>query len=213
MLLYQNDGKFYTDDLKRSALDSEIALDAFKQWTQFYTSYKFPIKADFPTASAPERCRSVIADYTTYNLLTVLAPEIKGMWGFTIVPGTKQEDGTIRHDVASTTTAVMMLDNAQDKEAAWEFMKWWTRKDTQVQFGRDMEALLGEAARYPTANIEALEQLPWPVEDYRNLMSSGNGCKEFRKYPVDTSPVVTWITRSEKSSMPTRITVKLCSIM
>lgn len=183
MLLYQNDGKFYTDDLKRSALDSEIALDAFKQWTQFYTSYKFPIKADFPNRFRTGEMPIGIADYTTYNLLTVLAPEIKGMWDFTIVPGTKREDGTIRHDVASTTTAVMMLENAQDREAAWEFMKWWTRKDTQVQFGRDMEALLGEAARYPTANIEALEQLPWPVEDYHNLNEQWEWVKGIPQVP------------------------------
>ncbi len=98
-----------------------------------------------------------------------MAPEIKGLWDFTIVPGTRHEDGTIRHDVASTTTAVLILEKAKDKEASWEFLKWWTSKDIQIQFGREMEALMGEAARYPTANIEALEELPWPVEHYHNL--------------------------------------------
>jgi len=75
----------------------------------------------------------------------------------------------VRHDVASSTSAVIMLKNVKDKEAAWEFMKWWTEKETQVRFGREMEALMGEAARYPTANVEALEELPWPVKDYQNL--------------------------------------------
>ncbi len=56
-----------------------------------------------------------------------------------------------------------------DKEDAWEFMKWWTDKDAQLKYGREMEALMGPAARYPTANIEALSELPWPVKDYRNL--------------------------------------------
>ena len=84
------------------------------------------------------------------------------------VPGTVQADGTVRHDVASSTSAVIMLKNVKDKEAAWEFMKWWTEKETQVRFGREMEALMGEAARYPTANVEALEELPWPVKDYQN---------------------------------------------
>jgi ABC-type glycerol-3-phosphate transport system substrate-binding protein len=63
----------------------------------------------------------------------------------------------------------MMLENAQNKEASWQFMKWWTSKQTQVEFGREMEGLMGAAARYPTANMEALEQLPWPVKDYQNL--------------------------------------------
>jgi ABC-type glycerol-3-phosphate transport system substrate-binding protein len=169
MLLYQNGGDFYQDNHKASALDSEISMEVFKRWTQFYTNYKFPLMADFPNRFRVGEMPIGIADYATYNLLTVLAPEIRGMWDFTIVPGTVMEDGTINHEVASHTTAVMMLENANDKESAWEFMKWWTKKDTQIAFGREMEGLMGEAARYPTANIEALEELPWPVDDYNNL--------------------------------------------
>jgi ABC-type glycerol-3-phosphate transport system substrate-binding protein len=62
-----------------------------------------------------------------------------------------------------------MLEQAKDKEAAWEFMKWWTSEDAQTLFGREMEGLMGAAARYPTANIQALDRLPWPIEDYKNL--------------------------------------------
>lgn len=171
MLLYQNGGKFYRDDDKKSALDSEISMNAFKKWTQFYTSYKFPLQADFPNRFRTGEMPIGIADYTTYNMLTVLAPEIKGLWDFTIVPGTKLADGTINNEVASHTTAVMMLENSDDKESSWEFMKWWTDKETQIAYGREMEGLMGEAARYPTANIEALEELPWPVKDYNNLES------------------------------------------
>lgn len=171
MLLYQKGGEFYRDNGKKSGLDSETSMQVFKQWTQFYTNYKFPIKADFPNRFRTGEMPIGIADYTTYNMLTVLAPEIKGLWDFTIVPGTVSEDGSLNHEVASHTTAVMMLENAKDKESAWAFMKWWTGKETQIQFGREMEGLMGEAARYPTANIEALEELPWPVKDYNNLES------------------------------------------
>lgn len=30
---------------------------------------------------------------------------------------------------------------------------------------------MGAAARFPTANMEALAHLPWPREDYRDLMA------------------------------------------
>lgn len=169
MLLYQNDGEFYRDDGSKSALDSDISMDAFKAWTKFYTNYKFPLTADFPNRFRTGEMPLGIADYTTYNTLTVLAPEIKGLWDFTVVPGTETPDGAVNHTVASHTTGVMMLENANDKDSAWEFMKWWTDKKTQVAYGREMEGLMGEAARYPTANIEALEQLPWPIQDYNNL--------------------------------------------
>lgn len=169
MLLYQNDGTFYTEDQKKSALDSEISMDAFKRWTQFYTNYKFPLKADFPNRFRTGEMPIGIADYTTYNMLTVMAPEIRNLWDFTIVPGTELPDGSIRHEVASATSAVMMLENAGNKDAAWKFMKWWTDEQTQIEYGREMEGLMGAAARYPTANIKALQQLPWPVKDYQNL--------------------------------------------
>ncbi|WP_074085532.1 extracellular solute-binding protein [Paenibacillus sp. P32E] len=171
MLLYQNGGQLYTDDQKQSALDSEISMAEFNKWTQFYTNYKFPVKADFPNRFRTGEMPIGIADYTIYNSLTVMAPEIRNLWEFTLVPGTPQADGTVDHSVASHTTGVMLLENAKDKNSSWEFMKWWTDKATQVQYGREMEGLMGAAARYPTANIEALEELPWPVKDYINLES------------------------------------------
>lgn len=171
MLLYQNEGSFYEEDHMSSALNSETSIDVFNQWTEFYTNYKFPLMADFPNRFRVGEMPIGIADYATYNMLSVLAPEIRGLWEFTIVPGTKMEDGSIRNDVSSFTTAAMMLENSAKKDEAWEFLKWWTDEETQISFGREMESLLGEAARYPTANIDALEQLPWPVEDYKNLES------------------------------------------
>ena len=34
---------------------------------------------------------------------------------------------------------------------------------------QEMEALMGPSARYPTANLEAFSNLPWPVSDYKAL--------------------------------------------
>lgn len=169
MILFQNGGEFYAEDQKSSALDEEISIDSFNKWTQFYTNYKFPLMADFPNRLRVGEMPIGIANYDTYNMLTVLAPEIRGLWEFTTVPGTEMADGSINHEVPSYSTAAMMLRNAENKEAGWEFLKWWTEKETQINFGREMESILGEAARYPTANIEALEELPWPIEDYNNL--------------------------------------------
>jgi ABC-type glycerol-3-phosphate transport system substrate-binding protein len=111
----------------------------------------------------------IIADYTTYNTLQVSAPEIRGLWGFTSIPATVHEDGSIRNDVPSNGTACIMMDQAEHKEAAWTFMKWWVSEDIQTKYGREMEGLMGAAARYPTANIQAFANLPWPTEDYLAL--------------------------------------------
>lgn len=169
MLLYQMGGSFYLQDGAKSGLDTETGLAAFKNWTNFYTSYKLPLIFDFPMRFRTGEMPVGIQDYTFYNYLTVSAPEIKGLWEFVPVPGTKQPDGSIRRDVASGGTAALMLKQAKNKNAAWEFMKWWVGKDSQVRFGREMEGLMGAAARYPTANVEALQELPWPTRDYKSL--------------------------------------------
>lgn len=36
-----------------------------------------------------------IASYSVYSQLSGAAPEIKGMWGMTQIPGTRREDGSI----------------------------------------------------------------------------------------------------------------------
>lgn len=169
MLLFQLGGQFYKDDGKMSDLDSEYGVKAFKQWTEFYTDYGLPKEFDFSNRFRTGEMPIGIADYTTYNQLTVFAPEIRGLWDFAPVPGIQQADGKIRRDVAGGGSGVVMMKQAKNKDASWEFMKWWTDEATQTKFGREMEGLMGAAARYPTANIAALEKLPWPVADYRNL--------------------------------------------
>lgn len=183
MLLYQMDGSFYLNEGAKSGLDTETGLAAFKSWTNFYTSYKLPLIFDFPMRFRTGEMPVGIQDYTFYNYLSVSAPEIKGLWEFVPVPGFKQADGTIRRDVASGGTATVMLKQAKNKDAAWQFMKWWVSKDAQVRFGREMEGLMGAAARYPTANVKALQELPWPTRDYRRLQEQWEWVKGIPEVP------------------------------
>jgi len=169
MFLYQFGGEFYTEGAKASALDTEVAINAFKEFTEYYTDYglerEFDIVNRFRTGEMP----LIIADYTTYNILQVSAPEIRGLWGFQGVPGVVDKDGSLRSDVASSGSACVMMEQSEDKEASWTFMQWWVSATTQAQFGREMEGLMGPAARYPTANREAFSMLPWPSKDYKAL--------------------------------------------
>jgi len=183
MMLYQNGGQYYVGDGRKSALDSEEAITAFKKYCEYYTDYKLDILTSveerFRTGEAP----LIIADYTIYNNLQVSAPDIMGLWGFTRVPGTVREDGTVDHSVASTGTACVIMDDAGDKAAAWEFLKWWTSADTQTLYGREMESLMGAAARVPTANMEAFGRLPWPVQDYDALAAQFKSVRGIPQVP------------------------------
>jgi len=168
IFLFQNGGEFYRDDGRYSALDSDVAINAFREYTMYFTDYKLDRVFDFVNRFRTGEMPIGVADYTTYNALQVAAPEIRGLWDFTMIPGTLK-DGVIRRDTPSYGMAVMIMQNTKNAPASWEFIKWWTSAEIQVRFGREMEALMGAAARYPTANMEALESLPWPTRDFKLL--------------------------------------------
>ncbi len=169
MFLYQNGGRVYTADGTASALDSEEAIASFRQFTQLYTHYGMPYgfntAARFRSGEAP----IVLCDYGLFNTLMVSAPEIAGLWAMAPVPGTAQEVGPVDRSVRAVVTGDMILRDCKDREAAWTFLKWCTQKETQVSYSRQMESLLGSAARYPTANLDALRELNWTDEDLQGL--------------------------------------------
>jgi hypothetical protein len=135
-----------------------------------------------------------IQDYDTYNTIAVLAPEIRGLWDFVLIPGTEQEDGSIDRSVNSWGYANMILKNdkrsAQMTENCWKFLKWWGDSETQARFGREVEAVLGAASRYQTANKVAFEQLPWSADQMAVLKEQWSWTKE-----VPTIPGGYYVTR------------------
>lgn len=160
-LLLQNKATVYNEDGSRCVLDSLESIEAFVQWSEFYTKYDLPISYSdvnrFRTGEMP----IIITSYGFYNTLSVAAPEIQGLWSLAPIPGTPQADGTIDRSVASNVSCAMIFENAKDVDDAWEFLKWWTSTDTQVRYGQEIEALQGRSARWATANLEAMKALPW----------------------------------------------------
>ncbi|MBQ8554780.1 MAG: extracellular solute-binding protein [Clostridia bacterium] len=169
MLLFQNGGVYYTDNADASALDSDIAINVFKKYCEYYTDYKLDKATSVEERFRTGECPIIISDYTTYNNLQVSAPDIVGLWDFTTVPGTVQADGTINHATGASGLADIIMSATDSPDEAWEFLKWWTSAETQTLYGREMESLMGASARVATANKEALANLSWPMKDYKAL--------------------------------------------
>ncbi|MBW5445782.1 extracellular solute-binding protein [Cohnella sp. CFH 77786] len=165
--LYQGSGNDYGI---RSGLTDESAMNAFKRLTSFFTSYRLPVSADFPNRFRSSEMPIGIAPYTTFNQLAVFAPEIRGLWSFAPLPGVKNPDGSINRSAVSETVDSIMMSSSKKQKEAWEFLKWWMDTDTQTRYANALEAVMGAAARYPTANLEVLKQLPWSTQDSQELM-------------------------------------------
>ncbi len=182
IFLYQNGGAFYSEDGKRSLLDTEAATEAFERFTEFFTSYSTDISYDFATRFRTGEMPLGVADYTTYNLISVFAPEIEGLWGFMPVPGTEGENG-IDRSVPAGSNGCMMLSTSDKQDPAWRFMRWWMNTDTQVQYGTELENTLGVAARYATANSQALERLAWTAEELTAIQAQRQMVKAIPEIP------------------------------
>ncbi len=166
-MLYQAGGSFYNEDKSRADFSSEISIQIMKQWSDLYTSYGFPLSYNFSNRFVTGEMPLAVANYTSYNTLVIFAPQLKGMWGIAMVPGTAQEDGTVSHATPVTITTTMMMGSIEEskKQAGWEFIKWWTDTKAQTDYAHELENLLGESGRYPTANLEAMNNISWNVED------------------------------------------------
>ncbi len=189
MLLLQKGKNYYNEDQTASTFDSIEAVQAFEEWTDFYTKYSFEQTYDafnrFRTGEYP----LVVANYTFYNQLTVASPEIKGLWNFCPVPGTPQADGTVSHAANSSGAGAVIFKKIKDKKSGWEFIKWFTETDTQVQYATQIEGLLGILGRFDTANVEALGQLSWSNDELRRLRAQQDELVEIPVIP--SSYVVT----------------------
>ncbi|MBO5228935.1 MAG: extracellular solute-binding protein [Lachnospiraceae bacterium] len=181
--LYQMDGDFYTEDATASALTEKVALDAFEYWMNFYKLYGLPVDYSFENRFRTGEIPIGVSDYTMYNKLSISAPEIKGKWAMIPLPGITQADGTVNNTVACSVQGCMMMESSKNKEAAWEFMKWWTRADVQSRFGEQLEAIMGAAARYNTANIESLLRFSWTADDRKSIEKQVESLKGIRQVP------------------------------
>ena len=184
-MIYQRGGAIYNEDATATEVNSEAGVAAFETYTSLYNDYGLPTIFDFLSRFRSGEMPMGIFDYTTFNTLAVSAPEIRGLWDIAVLPGTivTDENGepvldengepVIDHKGHSQGACCMMIatDDEKVKQNAWSFMKWWVSADTQAQFGREIEAVLGSSARYATANRQAIKRLAWSEEQLEVIES------------------------------------------
>ncbi len=192
LLMLQSGTNYYNDDQTATNFDTQAAVDAFAMWTDFYNVYKFDQTYDAFTRFRTGESPIVIQNYCTfYNQLNVAAPEIKGLWDFCAVPGTEQADGSISHASNSNGSGAIILSDCKNKEGAWEFIKWFTEKDTMVEYAQNVEGVMGPLGRVDVANVEALKELNWSNKDLEKILFQMDQLEEI---PIVPSAYV--VTRS-----------------
>ncbi len=187
-LLFQRGSNYYNDTLTKTLFDTPEAYDAFEQWAQFYSKYGVARSVDFYNRLRTGDVPIGISTYATYNQLMAAAPELRGLWKMAVTPGTKQADGTINRSVTAPSNGCMMLQAAEKRgvaDNAYKFLTWWASAATQTEYGQQLEATMGVAARYAPASLEAFEQMGWTIEEKAVLLEQRQYINHVYSIPGD----------------------------
>ncbi|MBO7293513.1 MAG: extracellular solute-binding protein [Clostridia bacterium] len=190
-------------------LGSDIALEAFRYCARLYTDYSFPVAFDAANRFRTGEMPLVITDYVSmYNQLTVFATEIRGLWSFWTLPGFEQydDDGNLLYKdqdgdgqytkgadelvinncaVATLTATVLLKKKGQENNYAdaWKYMKWQADASAQASYGNQMVALIGPAAKYATANSQAIRNLSWTSTELNAILAQFENLAAVPSFP------------------------------
>ncbi|MGO4541520.1 extracellular solute-binding protein [Paenibacillus sp. 2TAB19] len=182
-LLMQGGSGIYNEAQDGTRFNEPQAFAAFKQWTDFYNLYDYPLYKDdfnrFRTGEMP----IVISTYKLYTRLAAAAPEIAGTWEMVPIPGTKREDGSIDRSTGATGTAAIILKDAADKDAAWTFLKWFNQPEIQTEFANELENEMGILGRRLPANQLAFPGTNWSRSEQASLTEQWKQVEEIPELP------------------------------
>ena len=169
--------------MTETQLGSDAGLEAFKFWTNFYTEIGVQVDVDFQTRFRTGEVPMGIENVVMYNTLSAVGSEIRGLWAMAPLPGTVQADGSVNYTAAEGGTACLIFNSAKNYENCWKFLDWYTRADTQHEYGTQVENMLGVASRYYSANLEAFSRLPWKQDELNVMESQRSRCTVIPEVP------------------------------
>ncbi len=164
-LMMQNGLSLYNDQLNATEMDSVRAIQVFEEWTEIYSDYGYLKEADFYNRFRNGSMPLGIAPYSTYMTIYSAAPEIDGRWAVANVPGTYDEEGNLNQTIAGSGSGAAIVKRSPNKDAAWNFLKWWTSAETQTRYSNNVESVIGMLGRVGTSNVEAFNNLAWDPAD------------------------------------------------
>ncbi len=187
-LLFQNGGSYYSDDLNTCTIDSNEGVEAFRQMTEFYTSWSFPVTYNFYNRFRTGEMPMAVEYYAAYAELEYAAPDIKGLWAMAPIPVKNEANESY---LKGTGTSLVLFEATENKDAAIRFIDWFTDAEVQAHYGKQVEMVLGVAGKYTPANKEALKFLGWSSSELEFLNSQFAVIKE-----VPVIPSSYYISRS-----------------
>ena len=96
----------------------------------------------------------------------------------------RKENGEIaRYTSGGAESCVIFKSNEERENMAWEYIKWWTSKEVQVEYGQTLQIAYGPEYIWNTANLEAFAELPWDTDHKAVIMEQTKWILEAPRLP------------------------------
>ncbi len=183
LFLYQMGGELYEDGGYRIALDQNVALDAFEEFSNMFSQYKCPVIYDitrFRTGEIP-----IFFGYatSTYNTLMTYY-DIRGLWKMAPVLGVENEEGEIDCTSPVAVNALVIPRGAQNPKATWEYIKWTISPENQQRLVKETLAVSpNPTTKYNSPTKDALLGQAWIEEEYEAIKTQTDNLIGIREYP------------------------------
>lgn len=151
MFMWQRGADDYNRDLTRSGYDDPECVIAFTDYVELYTKYKIPQELPLQQAFVSGELALALSYPYFFMNLTYGAPQVAGKWSIVQAPGYIM-NGKLNRTTTGTGSALGIFDSSKKKQQAWEYIKWLTEEQTQLELAsRIMSQIQG--AIFVPANV------------------------------------------------------------
>ena len=130
--------------------------------SELYTIYSLPVEVgsfynQFRYGTLPLG----IGDFGMYVQLLHAAPEIAGLWDIAPLPGVKDSNDFVNRSYDGASTSAIIFKNSKKINQSWQFLKWWTSQEVQLDYAENLITSLGPEYMWNTSNVAAFKDYSW----------------------------------------------------
>lgn len=183
-LIFQNNGRLYTDDGLSSALDEPNSVKGLQALGNLFIAYSLDTQVNSFFNSFRYSILPIgIVSSADYILFKNGAPELDGQWALANYPSTVQEDGSINRYYVANGTGGIIFEGTKHADEAWTFLKWWTDHDTQVNYTYTLQSTYGKEFFWLPSNLEALADAPIEQADKQVILEQVQWIRDVPRTP------------------------------
>lgn len=184
--IVQNGGQVLHPDGMSTAINEENSLRGLQSLTDLFTIYSLPTQigmgrffeylksGDYPIG---------VGAMATYLQLTYAADELAGKWDIAPLPGTPNEDGEVLRYAPGSATSSIIFENSDQKEEAWELLKWYMSTETQISYSNLLYSKYGDGFLWNSANLNAFAESVLPQEHRDAILKQWEWLVEVPRVP------------------------------